>query len=104
MARNIALTVNNTTIVRPASHLPGCKKAARKARENRHTVSLKWTDEPETDLTVGLKSSGSCEDCECCGGFGARAYWIETEWSGVYAWACSRCVGIHAVRKLAAHG
>jgi len=99
--KNVALSINGVTIVRPAAHLPGCKKAARKARDAGAVVSLKKTDAPVTDLTRGMESSGSCEDCECCGQFTGRRYWIETEWTGVYAWACPVCVAIHTIRKLA---
>lgn len=106
--RNIALTVNGTTIVRPAAHLPGCKKAAAEARENGFTVSLKWTTEPETDLTAGLQTSGCCDDCECCGRFSGRHYWIETEWDDhgktIFAWACPICVAVRAIHVLAAKG
>lgn len=99
--KNVALTINGTTIVRPIAHLPGCKKAAREAADMGKVVTLKATEAAVTDLTTGLKSSGSCEECQCCGQFGGRHYWIDTQWEGVSAWACSKCVAIHSIHKLA---
>lgn len=93
--RNIALTVNGSTIVRPAAHLPGCQKAARAARDAGHAVSLKRTDAPLSDVTAGLKSTGCVDDCEACGTFTGRRYWVDG------AWRCAQCVGIVAVRQLA---
>jgi hypothetical protein len=98
--RNVSLTVNGQTIVRPLSHLPGLRKLARRVKNEGKLVVLKSTDAPVTDLLTGLQVSNSCEDCECCGAFGARHYWIETEF-GNCAWACLRCVGIQSVRKMA---
>lgn len=98
--RNVALTVNGQTIVRPLSHLPGLKKLARRVADQGKRVALRSTEAPVTDLFTGLPVSRSCTECECCGGFGALHYWIETEF-GNGAWACPYCVGIQSVRKMA---
>jgi hypothetical protein len=98
--RNVALTVNGKSIVRPLNHLPGLKKLARRVANEGKRVALKSTTEPLTDLATGLPVSHSCTECECCGGFGALHYWIETEF-GNGAWACPHCVGIQSVRKMA---
>jgi hypothetical protein len=98
--KNVALTVNGTTIVRPIAHLPGCKKAARTAADLGKVVTLKSTTAPLTDVTTGLEASHSCEDCECCGQFGALHYWVEMQW-GSFAWACPNCAASAAIHKLA---
>jgi hypothetical protein len=96
---NVALTIDGTTIVLPLSYLKFAQGAARKAADMGKAVTLKKTTEAITDVTAGLPTSGSCEDCELCGTFGGRHWWVVTE-HGCGTWACRNCVTRTVVRKL----